>query len=609
MGVSLFQLPNLAPAIDLVPLETRAGNSEVQFGDLLVDGRDFNLESCDCLLPGRQQACSFVFCLAAATSSQVLQASLVPLPLPLERCPRPVQPGSDSLVQLDPLRRIASVPEDFEGQFPVPGVWVRREVQRPSRPRQPVKLAGFLSFSDLLVDPAFPVPGVPVACHLDTALPPIYNASTTAQGQSRMIHLIVIRHGRTAWNTADGQHKRFRGQVDLPLAKDGVAQAEATACALASAKLDAIYTSPLQRAVQTAQILAAPRSQAVHILPGLISMDYGDWAGKFDVDVAHQWPELFAQWRHDPFSVRIPGGESMHELLHRVVAAAREALARHSDGETVALVSHQVVTRTLICSLAGLPDSAYWRIRQDLCNLNRFEFDPHTGQFVVAGLNDTCHLGARLSWPSGAGPRIILVRHGQTAWNVGAGEQRFRGRTDLPLDDIGHTQAQAIARRLNAEPISAILTSPLLRTRQTVASLASELGVTPQPHDGLLDIDYGHFQGLTHSGAAVRFPEQARQWWLAPAQVRFPDGEALADVRDRLEALFEELLSRYPGQTVVLAGHQIVNKVAACMLLGLDLNQIWRIRQNTGCINVFQNRDAVWHITRLNDCCHVSLIP
>jgi broad specificity phosphatase PhoE len=205
--------------------------------------------------------------------------------------------------------------------------------------------------------------------------------------------------------------------------------------------------------------------------------------------------------------------------------------------------------------------------------------------------------------------RIIVIRHGQTAWNAqrdGLEEERFRGRTDLLLDETGQGQARAVAERLKSEPIDALYSSPLLRARQTIAPLAEQQGLAIEPHDGLIDINYGSFQGLTHGQAAATYPELAALWRTAPSRVRFPEGERLSDVQARLLALLDELAARHPGQTVVLVGHQIVNKVLACTLLGLSLDQIGLVQQDTAGLCVYEQVDGVWHTLALNDTCHLT---
>jgi phosphoserine phosphatase len=423
-----------------------------------------------------------------------------------------------------------------------------------------------------------------------------------------MIRIIIIRHGRTAWNAGESTQERFRGVVDLPLAGEGIEQAQATALRLAGVPLTAVYSSPLQRARRTAEIIASPHDLIVQPLPGLRTLDYGDWAGLLHSEVARRWPKQYRRWHQDPFALKIPGGDSTAGLRERAVAEVRHVLARHPDASTVVLVSHQAVTKTLVCALTGLPDSAYWRVRQDLCNLNLFDYEPQSGIFGLSGLNDTCHLGLALPRTRGDGVRLVLVRHGQTAWNQGAGEERFRGRTDLPLDSIGQAQADALTDRLRHEPISAIYSSPLRRTRQTVTPLASILGLALEPTPGLLDIDYGRFQGMSQREAAAAYPEQYQLWLSRPSQVRFPDGEGLGDVQARLQSLLDRIIEAHPNQTVVLAGHQIVNKVLACTLLGVDLDQLWRLRQDTASINVYQWAENGWQVLRLNDTCYLGEI-
>jgi len=420
-----------------------------------------------------------------------------------------------------------------------------------------------------------------------------------------MIRIIVVRHGHTALNTPEGQGQYFRGMTDLPLAEEGVAQAEATADRLAPLAIDAVYTSPLRRAACTAEILARPHSLSAQALPGLSSMSYGDWAGLLSTEVARRWPELYAQWRRDPLSVQVPGGDSAASLRQRAVAAVHAALARHADGSCLLFVTHEAVCRALVCTLVGVPDRLYWRIRQGLCNLTTFDYDPAEHSFRLVQMNDLCHLEPSLPRARGDGIRVVLVRHGQTAWNEGAGEERFRGRTDLPLDVAGRNQARAVARKLKSEPIAALYASPLIRAQQTMEPLAGELNLPVRSHEGLLDINYGDFQGRTHCEAANDYPDLYSLWRLAPSQVRFPDGEGLLDVQGRFLTLLGELSAAHPGQTVALVGHQVVNKVAACTLLELGLDAFWRIRQDTCGMDVFQQVEGTWHTLQINDTCGI----
>jgi broad specificity phosphatase PhoE len=201
--------------------------------------------------------------------------------------------------------------------------------------------------------------------------------------------------------------------------------------------------------------------------------------------------------------------------------------------------------------------------------------------------------------------RILLVRHGQTGWNEGAGQMRYRGQTDIPLDEVGHAQARALAARLAGELIAGIYASPLQRAVQTARPTADQSRRPVAPHPGLLDMNLGEWQGLTQAEAAHRYPELHRRWLEAPHTVTLPGGENLAAVLERGKAAIIELLARHAGETVLLVGHQVVNKVLVCWLLGLDNTHYWRVTQDNACLNVFTHADGVFNVVTLNDTCHL----
>jgi len=201
--------------------------------------------------------------------------------------------------------------------------------------------------------------------------------------------------------------------------------------------------------------------------------------------------------------------------------------------------------------------------------------------------------------------RLLLVRHGQTSWNLGAGQVRYRGQTDIPLDEVGHAQARALAVRLADEPIAAIYASPLQRAVQTAQPTAEGHGLPVVPHPGLLDMNLGEWQGLTHAEAARRYPDVHRRWLEAPETVTLPGGESLAVVLARGKTTVTQLLARHAGETVLLVGHQVVNKVLVCWLLGLDNSHYWRVTQDNACLNVFAHADGIFRVVTLNDTCHL----
>lgn len=198
--------------------------------------------------------------------------------------------------------------------------------------------------------------------------------------------IFLVRHGRTDWNAA----RVFRGRADRPLDEAGVREAEAAARHLAAEPIAAVYSSPLVRAVRTAEEFARPRGLGVGIVEALTDMDFGQATGVPLDDLAARDPTFLRQWEATPHLVRFPGGESLDDVRARTLAAFLEIASEH-QGETVLAVAHRVVNKVLVCALLGLGCDAFWRVKQDTACLNRIVVERGKPP-VVEMVNDTCHL-------------------------------------------------------------------------------------------------------------------------------------------------------------------------------------------------------------------------
>lgn len=202
--------------------------------------------------------------------------------------------------------------------------------------------------------------------------------------------------------------------------------------------------------------------------------------------------------------------------------------------------------------------------------------------------------------------RFILVRHGQTEWNR---VERFRGRADVPLNNVGLAQAAATGRRVAAEwQPAAVYSSPLSRAVATAEAIAAPLGLPVIPLDELTDIHYGQWQGLTPEEAHARWPDLVHAWYTAPATVRVPGGESLADLRERAMAAIHQLTARHAGQTIALVSHTVVNRVILLAVLGLGNERFWRLRQDNCAINVFEAEGDEFTLVTMNDTCHLNIV-
>jgi alpha-ribazole phosphatase len=200
-----------------------------------------------------------------------------------------------------------------------------------------------------------------------------------------MVTVILVRHGETAWN----RREVFRGRADVELNQRGRAQAQAVAASLKKREVAAVYSSPLRRAIETAQAIARPHNIPVRVEQGFIDFDYGSWQGMQHDEVRRRYPKLYQDWIERPHTVRIEGGESLRMVRRRAMNALRNLAEQHPE-ETVVIVAHRVVNKVILCAVLGLDNSHFWRVRQDTCALNILEWS--RDQWAVQLLNDTCHL-------------------------------------------------------------------------------------------------------------------------------------------------------------------------------------------------------------------------
>lgn len=185
-----------------------------------------------------------------------------------------------------------------------------------------------------------------------------------------MTHLVLVRHGETDWN-AEG---RYQGQSNVPLNANGLAQAEALAQSLRGERFDAIYTSDLARAAQTAEVLAAMTGAPIHRDPRLREIDQGEWEGLLLAEIEARYAEAFQRRRHDPLSTHPPGGETVGQVRRRVLEAIREICRIHPAGN-VAIVSHGLAIALVKVYLAHLPIESVWDHIPLNASIERFDVE------------------------------------------------------------------------------------------------------------------------------------------------------------------------------------------------------------------------------------------
>lgn len=201
--------------------------------------------------------------------------------------------------------------------------------------------------------------------------------------------------------------------------------------------------------------------------------------------------------------------------------------------------------------------------------------------------------------------RIILLRHGETTWNI---EGRYQGQEDTPLSPRGLEQGRKVALALKNIPIDRAISSPLSRSFETCRMAADYHHLTVMKDGRLIEISHGLWEGIHADEIEARYPKEFRLWHTHPEQVQMPEGENLEDVRKRAREAFDEYAAKYDGETVLVAAHDAVNKAIICDLLGLDMSHFWQIKQDNACINVLECDKGIWRLVTLNSTAHLGYL-
>lgn len=177
--------------------------------------------------------------------------------------------------------------------------------------------------------------------------------------------------------------------------------------------------------------------------------------------------------------------------------------------------------------------------------------------------------------------RLVLVRHGQTAWNL---EGRAQGQTDVGLDDTGRAQAAALAPYIAAMAPTALWSSDLTRARETAAVLAAATGLEVRPDARLREFDAGERAGLTTAEFAERFPEAHASWRDGHITGHVPGAETVAQVTARMvPALREIWAATGPGETTVVVAHGACLRVSLLAFLGWPESLLGTLRGLDNC--------------------------
>jgi len=197
--------------------------------------------------------------------------------------------------------------------------------------------------------------------------------------------IYLVRHGQTNSNVTG----YYMGRSEEDLNDTGYAQVHRLSAKMESFSIDAVYSSPLLRTQTTAGIIAEPHNITLKMLEELTEIDLGEWQGKHLDEIRKNWPDMWQQTRIDPSDVEFPGGESFRQAAERAIKAFR-IVADTILNQTSVIVTHDIIVRTIISHVLGVPNSIYRRIEINNASLSTVEIDGDKMRLI--NLNDTSHL-------------------------------------------------------------------------------------------------------------------------------------------------------------------------------------------------------------------------
>ncbi len=200
---------------------------------------------------------------------------------------------------------------------------------------------------------------------------------------------------------------------------------------------------------------------------------------------------------------------------------------------------------------------------------------------------------------------IYLIRHADT---VHGRDDVFRGRTDVPLSELGKAQAAACARAIAGKRLKAVYSGPLSRARDTAAAIAAPHGLTPVIEPAFDDIHIGDWEGFSLSEVADKWPRQWQEWRTAPHTFVFPGGERLDDARERAWAALRAAATATAGDAIAIVTHRAVAKLLLLEAVGAPTSSFWCLSQNPCALNLLELRpDGKYTVHSLNDTSHIAM--
>lgn len=396
---------------------------------------------------------------------------------------------------------------------------------------------------------------------------------------------------------------RVQGQSNTAeLTAHGRDAAAALAAVIAYRRIDAVLTSPLRRATQTAEIVGTVLGAAEPplVVPDLVEADLRDWQDQLRSRVRREDHDGLQLWRTEPHLYRTRDGFSPLEEIYRQAPRFLHSLDEYEPDAALVVVGHRGINRGIINCALGIGPERHRAFESGLGSLTILERSAPDQGWTLRASNLQHHLRRSLQERPRGASRLILVRHGETDWNR---SQRYQGRVDRRLSRTGLELGRLVAEVLEGERFSQIITSPLIRASETAVAIAERSDRPITEDDRLKEFDYGVWQGQTKDQVKASDPGAFDDWHGTPPRATMAQSEDVQRLVERCRSFLADV-----GQTVtegegsVVVSHDVINRVLTCEALGLPLDHFWQIGQDNCGITAldWQEETQSWSVAACN---------
>ena len=428
------------------------------------------------------------------------------------------------------------------------------------------------------------------------------------------MRLFLVRHGLSSFN----KQGLIQGRIDESyLTDEGFNQAKLTGNILNEINFDQIYSSPLQRAADTAKEIkkCLKENLDIHFDKNLLEVDLHKWSGLTSEDIKSKYKDSYLIWKNDPEKLELKNKNDItYKPIQDLFEQAKQFIQnlqeenKNKKNPNILIIAHNAILRCLILYLLKKPTKGFRKIRLDNASISIINISESQTSFKtqIECLNQTSHLNEKIPKKIGAS-RIILIRHGETNWNK---EGRFQGQIDIPLNEEGKGQASKASKYLEEIEFTKAFSSSMQRPYETAKIILKKNKIKIKKLESLVEISHGLWEGKLEEEIKKTWPEMLKKWHEEPESITMPEGESIKQVSERAISAWNLICnSQQENDTTLLVAHDAVNKTLICHILGLSFSDIWMIKQGNGgitVIDIFKNKNNV--LSSLNITNHLGQI-